>query len=194
MRILVLYCHPNPESFGAALHETVVASLRAAGHQVDDCDLYAEDFHPVLSRQERLGYHDLAHNTEPVADYVRRLREAEALVLVFPVWNFGFPALLKGFFDRMFMPGVGFDISDPAAVKPLLGNIRSITGIVTYGRSFWYALWMGDPPRKIVMRYLWWFTGWKARRRYCALYHMNVATPEQRAGFIAKVKAAMAGV
>ena len=52
----------------------------------------------------------------------------------FPVWCFGMPAMLKGFLDRMIMPGVAFDISDPARVKPMLGNIRRITGIVTYGR------------------------------------------------------------
>ena len=112
MRVLVLYAHPDPESFAAALHRTIVETLAAAGHEVDDCDLYAEGFNPVLSREERVGYHDLAHNQMPVSAYVARLQKAEALVLSYPVWNFGFPAILKGFFDRVFLPGVSFKLVD----------------------------------------------------------------------------------
>lgn len=194
MRVLYLYCHPLPESFHAAIRAEALAALSAAGHEVDLLDLYAEGFDPVLSEDGRRRYHDESVNQQGLEPFIARLRAAEALVVQFPTWSFGPPAMLKGFFDRMFMPGVGFDISDPAAVKPLLGHIRSITGIVTYGRPFWYAFYMGDPPKKIVTRYLWWFTGWKARRRYLALYHLNVVSAEKRAGFIAKVKAAMARV
>jgi putative NADPH-quinone reductase len=192
MKVLYLFCHPLPESFHAAIRDEALAVLKAAGHEVDLLDLYAEDFDPVLSEAGRRRYHDTAVNQQGLEPFIARLRAAEALVVQFPTWSFGPPAMLKGFFDRMFMPGVGFDISNPAAVRPLLTHIRSITGIVTYGRPFWYALWMGDPPKRIVMRYLWWFTGWKAKRRYLALYHLNIATADQRAGFVEKVKATMA--
>jgi NAD(P)H dehydrogenase (quinone) len=96
MRVLVLYAHPVETSFNAALHETVVQALRRAGHDVDDCDLYAEGFSPVLTREERLGYHEVPANRSPVDGYVERLLWAEALVICTPVWNFGFPAILKG--------------------------------------------------------------------------------------------------
>jgi putative NADPH-quinone reductase len=192
MKVLYLFCHPLPESFHAAIRDEALAVLKAAGHEVDLLDLYAEGFDPVLSEAGRRRYHDTAVNQQGLEPFIARLRAAEALVVQFPTWSFGPPAMLKGFFDRMFMPGVGFDISNPAAVRPLLTHIRSITGIVTYGRPFWYALWMGDPPKKIIMRYLWWFTGWKAKRRYLALYHLNIATADKRASFVEKVKATMA--
>ena len=64
-----------------------------------------------------------------------RLQAADALVIQFPTWCFGPPAMLKGFFDRLFMPGLAFDISNPAKVAPMIGNIRKIAGVVTYGRS-----------------------------------------------------------
>ena len=94
MRVLVLYAHPVETSYHAALHARVLGALARAGHDVDDLDLYAEDFDPRLTRAERLAYHDLENDRAAVAPYIARLKRAEALVLVFPVWNFGYPAIL----------------------------------------------------------------------------------------------------
>jgi NAD(P)H dehydrogenase (quinone) len=194
MRILYIYCHPLPESFHAAVLEVALRALAEAGHDVDLLDLYAEKFDPVLSAEGRRHYHDVGRNRTGVENYVTRLTAAEALVLQFPTWCFGLPAMLKGFFDRTIMPGVAFDISDPGHVKPTLLNVRRIVGVVTYGRPRHTACWMGDPPRKIVTRYLRWFTGGKARADYYALYHMNVATSHQRAAFIARVTRALRSI
>lgn len=194
MRVLVIYSHPVETSFNAAVHARVVESLREAGHTVDDCDLYAEGFSPVLSRTERLAYHDTAVNQTPVQDYVDRLRAAEALVLVFPVWCFGLPAMLKGWFDRVLMPGVAFDISDPAHVKPALTHLRRIAAVTTYGRPRWTAFLMGDPPRKVITRYLRVLTGGRAKITYTAHYHMNVSTDATRAAHLEKVAKVMRGL
>jgi NAD(P)H dehydrogenase (quinone) len=191
MRILVIYAHPVETSYNAALHVEVLDNLRSAGHEVDDCDLYLEDFNPVLSRAERLGYHEVPSNRVPVQRYVDRLLWAEALVFCFPTWCFGMPAMLKGFFDRVLMPGVAFDISDPHNVKPALTHIKRISAVVTYGRPRWTALLMGDPPRKSVTRYLRLLTGGRARVDYHACYHMNIATPERLTAFKSRVGRAM---
>lgn len=190
MRVLVLYAHPSPESFGAALHGAVVKGLKEAGHEVDDCDLYAEGFDPVLSQAERLGYHDLASNIDPVAGYVARLRAAEALVLCFPVWNYGYPAILKGFFDRVFLPGVSFKLVD-GKVRPNLWNIRKLAAVTTYGGTRWRAVLMGDPPRKLVKRAVRAVCHPTARPHYLAHYDMNRATPESRARFLGTVEQKM---
>ena len=108
MKILLLYAHPVETSFNAALHRLIVEHLIAAGHAVDDLDLYAENFDPRLTRAERLAYHDARSAQDPADPYVRRLLAAEALVLCFPTWNYGYPAILKGFFDRVFLPDVSF--------------------------------------------------------------------------------------
>lgn len=180
-----------PESFHAAIRQAALAGLTAAGHHVDLLDLYAEGFDPVLSEDGRRQYHDVPRNRAELEPYVDRLTSAEALVMQFPTWCFGMPAMLKGFCDRLLMPGVAFDLSDPAHVKPLLSNLRKIVGVVTYGRPWHMAKWMGDPPRKMVTRYLRWFTAGKAKAEYYALYHMNVATDARRKAFIAGVAAAM---
>lgn len=192
MRVLVVYCHPVDTSFASALHQEVLRGLQAAGHTVDDCDLYAENFNPVMSREERLGYHDVPRNQEPLRSYVDRLKRADAIVFCFPTWCFGLPAMLKGFVDRLLMPGVAFDISDPGHVKPMLTNIKRITAVVTYGRPRWMAWYMGDPPRKMVTRYMRRLTAAQARVDYHACYHMNVATPPRLAAFKARVGQAMA--
>ena len=68
MNVFVLYAHPVESSFNAGLHALIVERLTAKGHAVDDCDLYAEDFDPRMTREERLGYQDTASNSESVRD------------------------------------------------------------------------------------------------------------------------------
>ena len=154
MKALVLFAHPCEESFGSALHAGIVDSLAARGWDVDDCDLYAENFQPVLTTDERRGYHEVPANIEPVRDYVERLRAAEALIFSFPVWNFGYPAILKGFLDRVFLPGVSFKLVD-GKVRPNLTNIRKLAAVTTYGGTRLRAFGAGDPPRKHFTRAVW---------------------------------------
>jgi NAD(P)H dehydrogenase (quinone) len=187
MRILLLYAHPNPDSFAGALHRAAVTTLTRAGHLVDDCDLYAEGFDPVLSREERLGYLEIPDNRKLVERYVRRVEQAEGLVLVHPVWNFGYPAILKGFLDRVFLPGVSFRLVDGLAA-PSLTQIKVLATVTTYGSTRWRAFLMGDPPRKLANRMLRVLVAPGAKSRYLALHDMNRQTPEGRAAFLNKVE------
>jgi len=189
-RALVLYAHPVPESFGGALHARVVETLQARGWEVDDCDLYAEGFQPVLTPDERRGYHDLDHNTEPVQGHVDRLRAAEALVLVFPVWNFGYPAILKGYLDRVFLPGISFVMED-GRPRGNLHNIRRLAAVTTYGADPFRAFLLGNPPKRSVTRHLRAVVHPKARSKYLALYGMNRATDADRRRFLDRVEAGM---
>lgn len=184
-RALVLFAHPCPESFSAALDAHVRAALEARGWEVDACDLNAEDFDPVLSCVERRGYHDSGANTAPVQRQVDRLRAAEALVMVFPVWNFGFPAILKGFLDRVLLPGVSFRLVD-GQVRPALTNIRRLAAVTTYGGTRLRAALAGDPPRRVVTRAVR-HACQPRRTRYLALYDMNRADAARRRAFLDRV-------
>src|SRR5262245_11135358 len=190
MNVFVLYAHPVESSFNAGLHQLIVERLGAAGHAVDDCDLYAEDFDPRMSRQERLGYLGTAANIDSVLDYVERLKRAEALVLSFPVWNYGFPAILKGFFDRVFLPGVSFELVN-GKVRPSLHNIKKVAAVTSYGGSRFRAILMGDPPRKIINRLIRATIKPGAPVSYLAHYSMNLSTERTRSAFQHKVKTAM---
>lgn len=191
MRVLYLYCHPLAESFHGAIQARALAGLARAGHAVDLVDLYADGFHPVLTADARRDYHDTALNLAGIEDYARRVLAAEGLVVQFPVWSFGPPAMLKGFMDRIFVPGVAFDLTNPAKVSRML-NYRRLAGITTYGRPWTQALIVGDPPKRWVKRYLRVMGRGRVRTDYHALYHMNVADAATRAAFLDRVERGMA--
>ena len=113
MKILVLYAHPVETSFNAALHRLIVERLTAAGHAVDDCDLYAEDFDPRhdARRAARLS-RSAQRRTSRSPPMSSACSPPKRWCSPFPVWNYGYPAILKGFFDRVFLPGVSFRLVD----------------------------------------------------------------------------------
>jgi NAD(P)H dehydrogenase (quinone) len=189
MRVLVVHAHPVETSFNRALFGTVMEALSGGGHQVDALNLYDEDFEARLSREERLIYEDVPDNLTPaVKPYVDRLRNAEAIVFVHPVWNYGYPAVLKGFFDRIFLPGVSFKL-EGGEVKPNLDNITRAAFVTTYGGSRWRTMLMGDPPRRLARRWAWATFRTKSPPKYLALYDMNTNRETELKAFIAKVKA-----
>src|SRR5690348_935763 len=123
MRVLVIYAHPLADSLASTLHRVILDTLRRGGHQVDDCDLYAERFDPVLNAAERRSYNTANPDLSGVVEYVERLRAAEALVLCFPTWWYGMPAILKGYFDRVWAHTVAFHLPDGGgAIRPALTN------------------------------------------------------------------------
>ncbi len=194
MRVLYIYCHPLAESFHAGIRTAALGALKAVGHDVDLLDLYGESFDPVLSADERRHYFECPRNRLGLEAYVTRLKAADALVLQFPAWCFGPPAILKGFFDRVMVPGVAFDASDPGHSKSGLVNIRKIVGVVTYGQSWLAVLWMGDRSHKIVTRFLRAFANKKAKAEIYAMYHVDRSNASKRDAFIAMVRTAMGAI
>ena len=187
MRFLIVYAHPSPSSFVGALYRQVVEIANARGHQVDELDLYAENFDPVMSRRTYECYLDTSANREEVATYVERLLAAEALVLIYPVWHDGLPAILKGFIDKVFLPGVVFEINEKGVFYPRLQNIRRLVAVATYGASRNRTAHVGDLPRRFFMRNLGPLVAPGAPIQYLADYGMDGATEAQRARFLARV-------
>ncbi|GAA4525883.1 NAD(P)H-dependent oxidoreductase [Chelativorans composti] len=190
MHVHVIYAHPLKDSLAAQLHEIVLDELTKAGHTVDDLDLYAEGFDPVLSAEERRDYHDTSINQKYIRPYVERLQRAEGVVLCHPVWNFGWPAILKGYFDRVFLPDVSFKMKD-GMLYPGLTNIRRLATVTTYGSPRWRAWVLGDPPRKNGTRFLRAVCHPNVKVTYHALYNINNVTPEMVDNYLKKVRKAM---
>jgi NAD(P)H dehydrogenase (quinone) len=174
MRFLVVYAHPVKDSFQSAIHRCVISTLRDVGHDADDCDLYAEGFQPVMSSNERQVYHDItANRTDRLTNYTQRLVDADGIVFVFPTWWYGMPAILKGYFDRVWLPGVAFEVVD-GRTRPLLKHIVRYAVVTTYGSPWWLnKLLFGDPNRRVLMRCIRHLVSPDARTMWIAQYGLD---------------------
>lgn len=193
MNVLVVSAHPVAESFTHHLRDRAVAALRTAGHEVRVTDLYAQGFDPRLSYAERLGHRDDPATKGAVAAHTADLRWAEALVLVYPTWWSGPPAMLKGWFDRVWVEGVAYTLpAGSARIRANLGNVRRLAVVTTHGSSRWVNVLEGQVGRLLTLRAMRILVHPLARRRWLAMYDMDRATPERCAAFTARVERAMA--
>ncbi len=187
MRVLVVHAHPLKTSFVAALHARVVETLRAGGHEVDDLDLYAEGFDPVLPPEQMRAYVDVTKNAETVRPYVERLRAADALALVFPVWFDGLPAILQGYFQRVFLPGVATVIDERRLFHANLQNLKRLGAVVAYGEKASGVMAKDDPPRRFVRDNIGILADSAAPLDYLAIYGMDFSTAPRRDAFLRRV-------
>jgi len=173
MKVLVIFAHPDPKSLCHHLFEEVQETLQVGEHQTEVIDLYKDQFNPVLSADERAQYFDETMADPQLQKYAETLAWADTLVFCFPTWCLGLPAILKGFFDRLMKPGVSFKIDESGSLHPNLQHIERVISIVTYGRGRPILYWFGDPPRRMMTRYIRWFVSKTARVSYLGLYNLH---------------------
>ncbi len=189
MRLLVVYCHPVPDSFTAVLRDTVVNAAEDAGHTVDVLDLYAEGFDPVMSEQERRDYHTMGVNEAPVSEHVAKLQACEGLIFIYPTWWMGPPAMLKGWLERVWLPHVVFSMAgEYAQMRPMLTKIRWIGAVSTLGAPWWYwTFLMCAPGRKVLLRSLRTCCHARCRTFWLGLHRMDSRDEADRRRFLDKV-------
>jgi NAD(P)H dehydrogenase (quinone) len=194
----VVIAHPCSDSYTHALAERVTAGLRAAQHEVHMLDLCALGFVPAMSDAERVAYHSDEPILDPmVAAHAAIVKHVDTLVFVYPTWWSGLPAVLKGWLERVMVPGVGFvfeDTSDPdkpGKVRPGLKNIRRIIGISTYGSPHSYVRLVNDNGRRTLTRALRMSCGLSTRVQWHGLYSIDSSTEQRRAEFAASIERAM---
>jgi putative NADPH-quinone reductase len=152
MRCLVVIAHPLAGSLCHDLARCAIDTLTAAGHAVEVEDLYRDAFPPALTAAERRSYYGPRFDGDAVRQQIGRLRRAEGIVLVFPTWWFGFPAILKGWFDRVWAPGVAYDhASDLGPIKPRLRTLDRMLAVTTLGAARWVdLLGLRQPVRRVL--------------------------------------------
>ncbi|HMN71175.1 MAG TPA: NAD(P)H-dependent oxidoreductase [Rhodoblastus sp.] len=195
MKCLVALAHPLNDSFCASLARDVCDELRKGGAEVAFVDLYARDFDPRLTGLERKAYYGAA-DTTGVQTELAELLQAEALVLVFPTWWFGFPAILKGWFDRVWAPGHAYDHSaDLGSIRPRLAGLRDVLAITTMGSPAWVDLFvMRRPVRRILKYALLGVCAPRCRFRMATLYRAERLDASQAELFRAKVRGLARGL
>lgn len=197
MKLLLVFSHPDPASYGAALRTAALEALTAAGHELREIDLYAQGFNPVFSAAEKATYLTATqHNIEGVAEHVDALRWAEGWVVIYPTWFYGPPAMLKGWLERVWLPGVTFRVAvaKQRTIGGELRNIRRFVGITTSGSPWWWLTLIGNPGRSLFMRGLRPLYANGCRMKWLQLYNMNHVTPAEREGFIARVRRELASI
>jgi NAD(P)H dehydrogenase (quinone) len=194
MLALVVVAHPSTDSYCHALAARAETGLLAAGHEVVVLDLYAQGFVTAMSAAEREAYHSDEPVCDPmVADHARLVQRAEMLVFVYPTWWSGLPAILKGWLERVMVPGVGFVLDARTnKVRPGLGQVRRVVGISTYGSPRSYVRLVNDNGRRIISRALRISCGPRVRVSWHGLYSIDTSTPAHRQAFLARVEQKMA--
>jgi putative NADPH-quinone reductase len=189
VRFLVVYGHPVPGSFSAAVLDRLVVALEAESHQVDLIDLYADHFDPVLAEAQRQAVFDPDTADPVVADHVRRLLAAQGLVLVYPTWWGGLPAMVKGWLDRVLVLGAAYDlVPGRNRVTGRLRNIRRLAAVTSHGSSKLVNVVQGEPGKLLVTRQLRALCHWRCRTTWLAHYEDDRAGDEERRAFLDRVE------
>ena len=193
MRALVIVAHPSPESFVSFLGSEVVAELQNSGHEIRHHDLWAEKFNPVFTAYERLNHvgdvEEKLKNLPGLRQHVEDLQWCDALVLVYPTWWSGQPAILKGWFDRVLMNGVAWVLPDGAArIRPLLTNVRRLVVVTTHGSSKFVNALEGESGKRTVFRSVRLMLHRRVRCEWIAMYGVDNATLSQREKFSSRVR------
>jgi NAD(P)H dehydrogenase (quinone) len=157
VNILILYAHPEPRSLNGALKDLAVETLTALGHAVQVSDLYAmkwkaiadgDDF-PGRDAEQRLVYWRESRDGPLSPDVVaeqRKLLWADAVILQFPLWWFSVPAILKGWFERVFTHGFAYGIGQHGGERwgdrygeGTLAGKRALVSVTIGGRELHYS-------------------------------------------------------
>lgn len=194
MKCLVVVAHPVSDSLCRALARVAIEALAAAGHEVVVEDLYQSGFAPALTVSERESYYRLPFDSAALQPQIERLLAAEALVLVFPTWWFNFPAVLKGWFDRVWAPGIAYDhASDLGSIRPRLHKLRHALAVTSLGSPWWVdRLVLRQPVKRLLKIALLGTCAPACRLEMLSLYQAERLTDRQVQAFASRIRKAIA--
>lgn len=187
MRILLILAHPDPASFNHALTGALSEGLREAGHGVDLLDLHAEGFRPEMTAED-LRAAGRGAADPAVRALQERVRAASGLALVFPVYWFGPPALMKGFIDRVLFEGFAFRFLPGGRVEGLLRQERALVLCTAGASALLYRTFGFHRPMKRVL------VDWTLRMCGVGTVQLEIfhgvreATEERRRGFLHRAR------
>ena len=185
MKIVVVLGHPSGDSYCAAIFDAIVSALEAqAAHSVTAIRLADEKFTTAMSSAERAAYETEAPLiTDETKHNAEMLKQAEALIFVYPTWWSGLPAQLKGWLDRVFVLGVAFRFNKNGKIRPNLQNVRHIIGVSTYGSPWRYVKLINDNGRRTLTRAIRASTGLRTRTMWRGIYALDTCTQQHREKF-----------
>lgn len=191
-RALVVYCHPLATSFVASVRDRALVALRAGGAEVRISDLYADGFEPAFTATDHANHRNPGVDPSLV-DYADDLAWCDTLVLVYPTWWSGQPAMLKGWIDRVWTNGVAWSLPDGEdRLRPELRNVRRIVAVTTHGSPKWINMLEGEGGKRTITRSLRAVCHPLTRTIWLAFYGVDTASAPQRAAFLDRVERRLA--
>ena len=171
-KTLIVSAHPLEKSLCNHLADFAQKCATENGHEVTHRRLCEVGFDPRITASERGSYYAEAFDHSSISEELAELTEASTLILVFPTWWFGFPAILKGWFDRVWAPGYAFDhATDLSAIKPRLNNLENVIAVTTMGSPWWVDwLLLRRPVRRVLKTALIGVCAPQAKLLFKALY------------------------
>lgn len=188
MRALIVWAHPDRESFSAHLRDRVTAGLDKGGHDYRLLDLYAEGFQPAMTREEWLLHRADAAEKPWTTAHSELLHWADMIVWVYPTWWSGPPAILKGWIDRVWTNGVAYIHTDQGLERGMLDNITRMEIVTTHGSSRLVNLIQGQVGRRMITRGLRALCNTRCRTRWTAMYRADTCKPAQLVSFADRVE------
>lgn len=141
-KLLIINGHPDKESFCYALSAAFMSGIDSNRWSIETLHLTDLEFNPVLA----YGYRKRIELEPDLAGALEKIKAADHLVWVFPMWWYSLPALLKGFIDRTFLPGIAFAFKAGKAFPEKYWKGKSAHIIMTSDTPRWYDyLFMGSP-------------------------------------------------
>lgn len=154
MKVLIIYSHPYDKSFCHAIMESVKKSALKAGHEVEVLNLDEDGFNPVMTGEDLLGFRNHEIVDEQAKAYAAKVRAAEHLVFIFPVWWELMPAMMKGFIDKVIFPGTTYEYTRSGyGMKSILKHQKKTTVITTMNTPKpVYKFIFGNPLRGALIK------------------------------------------
>lgn len=141
-QVLIINGHPDKQSYNYALSEAYLKGASKTNAILTQINIADLDFNPNL----KFGYRKRTELEPDLLEAIEKIKKADHIVWVFPMWWYGYPALMKGFIDRTFLPGITFQPIEgkPMPKKLLKGKTARI--IITADTPKWYdSLFMKSP-------------------------------------------------
>lgn len=207
-KILIIQCHPLQDSLSYEISQKLQETLRLNSHEVILRRLYCQDdvsecytgkdFQPCLSRHERHCYNEDniisdhkqgIFESDDVKQAVEDLRWCDSVIFIYPSWWFSQPAMLKGYFDRVLIPGVAFEInSENKKISPSLANITHVSSITSFGRSYFEVLYIGDNGKRLLQNVFLKLCHPKCNFTYDVMYNSDKVSKDERSNFIKQLQ------
>jgi putative NADPH-quinone reductase len=152
MNTLILYCHPWEGSYNFAFLKAITKGLEKRNVSYEILDLVLDGFNPVMTEADLAVYRKGAFVDPKVGEYQEKLMRAEEIIIITPIWWGMPPAILKGFFDKVFLPHWAYETSDSGLLQGKLTHIKKATVISTMNSpQFYYNLFLKSPLKNSMI-------------------------------------------